>query len=267
MAIVIGATRGIGSQIAITLSTSYHVIIAGRSTPSSPSSQYGGDIQYVAEAIKAKGGTATPIQCDVRKVGDIENLVRRSEELGAVEVVVYNAGAISWGSVKDAPLKRFDLLQEVNIRGLYAVIQMQLPHFLKRNRGKFIVVSPPIYSRFFRGKTPYAIGKVGMTVLTQGLSLELSPTNISITSLWPATAIESAVTTHQNIAPKFLRKPSIFADAVLKIATFPDASKLNGLALIDEDFLREWCGVVDFERYRVGGYMACLVKGRRCTHL
>ena len=85
-----------------------------------------------------------------------------------------------------------------------------------------------------------------------GLAMELAATNVSITSLWPATAIESAVTQHQKIPGKFLRKPTIFADAVLKIATFPEPRKLNGLALIDEDFLREMCGVTEFEHYRVG---------------
>ncbi|KAJ3036460.1 hypothetical protein HDV00_002702 [Rhizophlyctis rosea] len=241
VAIVIGATRGIGSEIALTLSKNFHVIIAGRFTPSNPTSQYPGDINSVAASITALGRKATPVQCDVRKTDDIKQLVERAEALGKVEVVVYNAGAIWWGDVKETGLKRFELLQDVNIRGLYATIHYQLPTFLARNSGRFIVVAPPIYSRFFRGKTPYAVGK----------AMELASTSISISTLWPATAIESAVTTHQQIPSPLLRKPSIFADAVLSIATNPDSQKLNGKCLIDEDYLREVDGVVDFRKYRV----------------
>lgn len=87
-------------------------------------------------------------------------------------------------------MKRFQLMQRVNPEGLYGAVQAALPHFKKQEwRGRIIVVSPPIYSRFFRGKTAYAMGKVGMSVLTKGLAMDFvrqGRTDMAITSLWPA---------------------------------------------------------------------------------
>lgn len=107
---------------------------------------------------------------------------------GRLDVLIYNSGAIYWASVANTPLKRFQLMQRVNPEGLYAVIQATLPH-LRKAHGRIVVVSPPIYSRFFRGKTAYAMGKVGMSVLTKGLAMDFvreGLTDMAITSIWPA---------------------------------------------------------------------------------
>jgi NAD(P)-dependent dehydrogenase (short-subunit alcohol dehydrogenase family) len=108
---------------------------------------------------------------------------------GRLDVLVYNSGAIWWASVEDTPMKRFQLMQKVNPEGLYGTIQASLPHLKQHGRGRIIVVSPPIYSRFFRGKTAYAMGKVGMSVLTKGLAMDFQRqglTDMAITSIWPA---------------------------------------------------------------------------------
>lgn len=79
---------------------------------------------------------------------------------GRLDVLVYNSGAIWWSSVENTPLKRFRLMQQVNPEGLYSSVQAALPYFAKNDwKGRIVVVSPPIYSRFFRGKTAYAMGK------------------------------------------------------------------------------------------------------------
>lgn len=105
-------------------------------------------------------------------------------------MLVYNSGAIWWASVENTPMKRFQLMQQVNPEGLYGTIQALLPHFKNNGwRARIIVVSPPIYSRFFRGKTAYAMGKVGMSVLTKGLAMDFEREgrkNMAITSIWPA---------------------------------------------------------------------------------
>lgn len=123
-------------------------------------------------------------------------------------MLVYNSGAIWWASVEDTPMKRFQLMQRVNAEGLYAAVQCALPHLKRagvtssregsssrgstgvgKPRGRIVVVSPPIYSRFFRGKTAYAMGKVGMSVLTKGLAMDFQRQGLedmAITSIWPA---------------------------------------------------------------------------------
>lgn len=104
----------------------------------------------------------------------------------------------------------------------------------------------------YKGKTAYAIGKVGMTVLMHGLALELKDSNpeVAVTALWPATAIKSAVTDFMNVPEEFLRTPDIFSDAIISVFNAP-CSSVNGLALIDEDWLRSYEGIRDFSKYSV----------------
>ncbi len=104
-------------------------------------------------------------------------------------MLVYNSGAVWWAPVEDTPMKRFQLMQRVNPEGLYGTVQAALPHLKREKAGRIVVVSPPIYSRFFRGKTAYAMGKVAMSVLTMGLAMDLEReglTDMAITSVWPA---------------------------------------------------------------------------------
>lgn len=160
-------------------------------------------------------------------------------------------------------MRRFQLMQRVNPEGLYGSVQAALPYLKRSSVGaRIIIISPPIYSRFFRGKTAYAMGKVGMSVLTKGLAMDFERQGLvrngeggmAVTSLWPAVSIESAATTQftKNNADeeKDLRKPTIFSDAILAILRAP-APIVNGQLLLDEDFLRAHAGVTDFSKYSV----------------
>lgn len=198
VALIVGASRGIGRQVAIDLaSNGYAVVVAAKSVsdpskpvvpfppnPNSPAST----ITTVAREIASTGGDATAVQVDVRSPESIQALVSKTlSTYGRIDVMVYNSGAIFWASVPSTPLKRFQLMQRVNPEGLYATVEAVLPHM--RPRGRIIVVSPPIYSRFFRGKTAYAMGKVGMSVLTKGLAMDFEregSKDMAITSIWPA---------------------------------------------------------------------------------
>jgi len=119
------------------------------------------------------------------------------KHFGRIDVLVYNSGAIWWSSVENTPMRRFQLMQRVNPEGLYGTIQATMPVFEKQGwKGRIIVVSPPIYSRFFRGKTAYATGKIGMSVLTMGLAMDYERegrNDMAITSIWPA-----AVSIHRS---------------------------------------------------------------------
>ncbi|GKT80943.1 short chain dehydrogenase [Colletotrichum tofieldiae] len=299
VALVVGASRGIGRQIAIDLAKNgYAGTDASKTTPfpPNPNSQQS-TISTVAREIHEAGGDATPIAVDVRDQDSVTRLVdqtikvstnpvlvfsltphplthpfhlfpqvtnTRSKRYGRLDVLVYNSGAIWWASVEDTPPKRFQLMQRVNPEGLYLTLHAALPHLKRRGRGRVVVVSPPIYSRFFRGKTAYAMGKVGMSVLTEGLAMDFvrqELDDMAITSIWPAVlmlmmvacqGIESAATQKFQSAnsdeSKDLRKPTIFSDAVLAILRAP-ARKVNGELVLDEDFLRDHAGVTDFSKY------------------
>ncbi|XP_078607561.1 hydroxysteroid dehydrogenase-like protein 2 isoform X2 [Branchiostoma floridae x Branchiostoma japonicum] len=247
-ALVLGASRGIGRQVALTLARAgYQVGVAAKTVQDSP--KLPGTIHTVSNEITSGGGHALPISCNVRNPEEINNAVSTCiREFGGLDFAVYNAGAILWEKVIDTPLKRFDLMMDVNVRGAYVMLQAVLPHMLERKAGRILLVAPPIYSRFFKGKTPYAVTKVGMTVLVHGLARELENTGVSISALWPATTIESHVTTVKGVPPAYFRKADVFADACLAIGQEP-TERLNGQALIDEDYLRS-LGMTDFSRYQ-----------------
>ncbi|KAK4193582.1 hypothetical protein QBC35DRAFT_479636 [Podospora australis] len=271
VALVVGASRGIGRQIAIDLAKNgYAVVVSAKSmTPTSdlikltpfppnPNSS-ASTITTVAREIQLTGGEATAIPVDTTSYESIKRLVADTiSKYHRLDVLVYNSGAIWWAPVAKTPMKRFRLMQRVNVEGLYGTVQEALPH-LKRSQGRMIVVCPPIYSRFFRGKTAYAMGKVGMSVLVKGLGMDFvreGHKDMAITGIWPAVAIESAATeqfTRKDPShARDLRKPTIFSDAILAMLRSP-AEVVNGKLELDEDFLRVHAGLTDkdFSRYSV----------------
>ncbi|KAM0717516.1 hypothetical protein Q7P37_007368 [Cladosporium fusiforme] len=261
VALVVGSSRGIGRQIAIDLARAgYAVVVAAKTTsdattcspfPPDPNSN-ASTINTVAREINEAGGKATAIAVDVRSFTSVQTLIENTiEAYGRLDVLIYNSGAIWWSSVENTPMKRFQLMQQVNPEGLYGCVQACLPHLHKSGKGRIVVVSPPIYSRFFRGKTAYAMGKVGMSVLTLGLSMDWKREgrdNMAITSIWPAAAIDSAATQANGSDQSNLRKPTIFSDAIIGILHSP-AANVAGQCFLDEDFLREHKGVKDFSQY------------------
>jgi len=268
--LVIGASRGIGRQVAVDLAKNgYYVVVSAKTTsdassipasrfPPNPNSSES-TINTVAREIHEAGNDALALPVDVRDFESITSLVNETvKQLGRLDVLIYNSGAIWWSSVENTPMKRFQLMQRINPEGLYGAVQACLPHFAAQNwRARIIVVSPPIYSRFFRGKTAYAMGKVGMSVLTKGLAMDFvrqERHEMAITSIWPASSIESAATgdaiaTDPDLR-KDLRKPEIYSDAILGMLRAP-AKVVNGLIDTDEDFMRREMGVTDFSKYAV----------------
>ncbi|KAK3504730.1 hypothetical protein B0T13DRAFT_443849 [Neurospora crassa] len=295
VALVIGASRGIGRQVAIDLAKKgYAVVVSAKSTtdpstlvslspfPPDPNSALSTITTVAHEITTLHSGTALAIPCDTSDTtgSSLKALVASTiKAYGHLDVLIYNSGAIWWSSVSSTPLKRYQLMQHVNADGLYAAIQFALPYLHESTYGgRIVVVCPPIYSRFFRGKTAYAMGKVAMSVLVKGLAMDFERESVvlpktatgegdgvvtrrkgmAVSGIWPAVAIESAATTakqqeenhHPDELRGNLRHATIFSDAILGILESP-AEKVNGELLLDEDFLREQCGVKDFEKYSV----------------
>lgn len=175
------------------------VVVAAKSTsdasrtdpfPPDPNSSKS-TINTVEREIREAGGIATAVTVDTRDFTSVQRMIDETVRIyNRLDVLVYNSGAIWWSSVEKTPMRRFQLMQRVNPEGLYGTIQAAFPHFKKNGwKGRIIVVSPPLYSRFFRGKTAYAMGKVGMSVLTKGLAMDFDregKTGMAITSIWPA---------------------------------------------------------------------------------
>jgi citronellol/citronellal dehydrogenase len=249
VAFVTGASRGVGKAIALELARAgCDVVIASRTT--APDPRLPGTIGDTAREVEALGRRALPIAVDVRDDAAVERAVKAAlDQMGRVDFLVNNAGALFWKPLADTPLKRFDLVMAVNARGAFACAHHVLPAMRAQKFGHILMLSPPITPSAAGGKIAYSISKFGMTLIAHGLAAEVREDNVAANALWPATLIESLATINWGLGDRTVwRTPQILADATLRIfAKEPRA--FTGHALIDEDFLREE-GVVDFSRYR-----------------
>jgi citronellol/citronellal dehydrogenase len=248
VAIVTGASRGIGRSVALGLGNAgCSIVVAAKSTESTAALP--GSIYSVADEITAGRGQAFPVRVDVRDSDQIDAMVAQTvEHFGRVDILINNAGALWWQPLLETPPKRFDLVMAVNVRAAFCASRAVLPHMMKQGGGHIINFSPPIDYQALPGRIAYCVSKFGMTLLSMGLAQEAQPHNIAVTSLWPATIIESQASINWKLGDRSLwRKPQIITDCVLRIVTRP-AAELSGQALIDEDFLRSQ-GVTDFSQY------------------
>jgi citronellol/citronellal dehydrogenase len=247
VAFITGATRGIGKACAAKLAKEgWNIVVAAKSTEENP--KIPGTIFSAAEELREFGTEILPVQCNVRDVDSVRAAAAVTlEKFGRIDAVINNAGALWWRNMDETPMKRFDLVMEVNARGAYAVTEAFLPAMKEQKSGHVIMMSPPVDLSVVPGHIAYMISKFGMTMIAQGVAEEFREYNIHGTALWPKTIIESYATINFGMGdPSIWRKADIIADATFEILQHSDKS--NGKALIDEDFLRE-VGYTDFDQY------------------
>ncbi len=249
VAIITGASRGIGREVALTFARAgADIVIAAKSDAENP--KLPGTIFSVAKEVEALGRRALPVKLDVRDDAAIASMVTETmRAFSRIDILVNNAGALWWRPVLETPAKRFDLVMGVNARAAFACTQAVLPHMMAGGGGHVLVYSPPIELKALPNKVAYCISKFGMTMLAHGLAEEMRGKSFSINALWPVTAIESQATINFQLGgPAMWRKAEIIADATLAIVK-KKPGELTGQALLDEDFLRGE-GVTDFAQYR-----------------
>ena len=249
VAIVTGASRGVGKTLALRLAAEgCDVVVAAKTV--TPDPRLPGTIGETAREVEALGRRALAAELDVRDDAAIERVVSQAlATFGRIDFLVNNAGALYWRSVAETEMKRFDLVMGVNARGAFACARHVLPSMLARRFGHILMLSPPVDPRAGAGKVAYALSKFGMTLVAQGIAEEVRGQGVAANALWPATLLESQATIRWGLGDRSLwRKPDIVADAMVAIFSKPPDA-LTGQALIDEDLLRAE-GVTDFARYR-----------------
>ncbi len=249
VAIVTGASRGVGKEVCLALAREgCHIVAAAKTVEVDP--RLPGTILDTAREVEALGRRALPVQVDVREDALVDQMVQRTmEEFGRIDFLVNNAGALFWRNMEETPMKRFDLVMGVNARGAFSCARAVLPHMLAQGYGHIVNMSPPIYPGAAGGKIAYMISKFGMTLIAHGLASEVGDRNVACNALWPATMIESYATINFGLGGAAMwRKADILADATVAIFK-KEPRSFTGHALIDEDFLREE-GVTDFTPYR-----------------
>jgi citronellol/citronellal dehydrogenase len=249
-----GGSRGIGLAIAEKLASN-GANIALIAKTDQPHPKLEGTIHTAAESIEKAGGQALPIVGDVRDEDAVDAAVAQTvDRFGGVDIVVNNASAIALAPIGDLPVKRFDLMMQINVRGTFVVTKACLPHLRESDHAHVVTLSPPIDTvpDWVGGHAAYTISKMGMSMLTLGLAGD--EPSISANCLWPRTMIATAAV--QNLlggdeAMAKSRTPAIVADAAYEIVR-RGPGELTGQALIDDEVLRE-AGKDDLSEYAAQG--------------
>ncbi|HEX2493250.1 MAG TPA: NAD(P)-dependent oxidoreductase [Steroidobacter sp.] len=253
---VTGASRGIGLAIAKRAARDgANIAIAAKSNQPNP--KLPGTIHTAAAEIEAAGGKALALQVDIRDENAVAEAARKcAEHFGGIDILVNNASAISMTGTLETPMKRFDLMFGVNVRGTFLCSQACIPYLkeaAKAGRQPHILnLSPPLNMnpRWFAPHIAYTMSKYGMSMCVLGMAEELRPDGVGVNALWPRTVIATAALNVIPLAdPKRGRKPEIMADAAQVILT-RDPRTCTGNFFIDEDVLKQ-AGVTNFDGYAV----------------
>ena len=248
---ITGASRGIGKAIALRAAKDgARIVIAAKTAEPHP--KLPGTIYTAAEEIEKAGGKALPLMVDIRYEEQIAQAVAKTvETFGGIDICINNASAISLTGTLETPMKRFDLMHSINMRGTYAVSQACIP-FLKQAKNPHILnLSPPLNMspKWFKNHVAYTMAKYGMSMCVLGMAAEFEEDGIGVNALWPRTTIATAAINMVGGEEMMRqsRKPEIMADAAHAILT-SEARGCTGNFFIDEDLLRTR-GVTDFEPY------------------
>ncbi len=252
--LISGGSRGIGEAIAVSAATlGANVALVAKTAEPHP--KLPGTIHTAAAAIEKAGGRALPIVGDVRDDASVaEAVARTAEHFGGIDIVVNNASALDLTPTERIDMKKYDLMQDINARGAFALTKAAIPHLRASQNAHVLTLSPPINldpKWFAQIGTAYTISKFSMSMVTIGLAAELKADGIAVNSLWPRTTINTAAV--RNILSEELvarsRTPRIMADAAISIITKPSWLATGQCFIDDEVLARD--GVRDFDDYRV----------------
>ena len=243
--LITGGSRGVGAAVALAAAREgAHVALAGKTIDPHP--KLPGTLGEVADQVRALGREALVIQADIRFPEQVTAMVDKTvEHFGKIDALINNAGAIFWGTTTEFPIKRYDLVMDVNVRGAFLASQAAIPH-MRANGGHIVMMSPPINPKAAVGKAPYIVSKFGMTMV--GMAIDAEEPSIAAHALWPVTGIRTAATVNLGMgSDDEWRTPEILADATIALLVkSPDASTFH--AWLDEEILAE-AGVTDFDQY------------------
>lgn len=252
--LITGATRGIGKAIALRAARDgANIAVLGKTTEPHPKLE--GTVDSAVADIEAAGGKAIGCVCDIRIDEQVAAAVDQTvKAFGGIDIVVNNASAIFLAGTLDTPMKRFDLMHQINTRGTFVTSQTCLPHLLKASNPHILALAPPVRmsDAWFAATLPYTMAKYGMSLCVLGMSQEFRAQGVAVNALWPKTGIATAAVQNLlggDMATLCCRKPDIVADAAWAILT-RESRSCTGNFFIDEDVLREE-GVTDLEHYSV----------------
>jgi len=253
---VTGGSRGIGLAIALRAAADGASIAIAAKT-SDPNPKLPGTIHTAAEEIRAAGGTALPIQCDLRDENQIADAIAlAANEFGGIDILINNASAINLTRTEDTPAKRFDLMFDVNVRGTFLASQAAIPHLRESAEAgrnpHILTLSPPLSmkAKLFKNHVAYTMAKYGMSMCVLGMSEEFKRDGIAVNALWPRTAIDTAALQMiPGVDTAACRTPEILSDTAYIILN-RNSKECTGNFFVDDEVLASE-GITDLEKYSV----------------
>ena len=251
---ITGASRGIGKAIALRAGRDgASIAIAAKTTRPHP--KLPGTIFSAAEEIEAAGGKALPCVVDIRFEDQVEAAVAKTVEIfGKIDILVNNASAILLTDTVSTPMKRYDLMHQVNTRGTFLCSQKCIPHLEQAQNPHILNLSPPLNmeAKWFAPHVAYTMAKFGMSMCVLGMAEELKSRGIAVNALWPRTTIATAAVRNLLGGEEMVRasrKPEIMADAAHAILTKP-SRECTGNFFVDDAVLNAE-GISDLSSYAV----------------
>ncbi len=248
-----GASRGIGLAMALRAARDgANIVIAAKTAEPDP--RLPGTIYSAAEEIEAAGGKALPLVVDIRHEDVVADAVAQAvARFGGIDILINNASAIMLTPTLATPLKRFDLMHQVNARGTFLCSQKALPHLLQADNPHILNISPPLNlnPRWFGPHVAYTMAKYGMSMCVLGMAEEFKG-RVGVNALWPRTAIATAAVKNLlggDESMDMSRTVEIMADAAHAVLV-RDGKTATGNFYIDDEVLAEE-GVTDFDQYAV----------------
>jgi NAD(P)-dependent dehydrogenase (short-subunit alcohol dehydrogenase family) len=247
VALVTGASRGIGAAISVRFATEgAAVAIVARSLEPGSGGHLAGSLRETADAVTAAGGRAFPIVADLSDVGcDRSAIVAQTvDELGPVDVLVNNAAACFYLSIDDTSERRLRVAYEVNVITPYLLTKAVVPAMRERGAGWIVNITSAIVDtnqltspQQVRSST-YAPSKAALDRLTVSFATELRDTGVAINALAPERAVATeGATAVMELPPEWCEPVDVMADAALALATC-DPAQENGLVVRSGPYLR-----------------------------
>jgi NAD(P)-dependent dehydrogenase (short-subunit alcohol dehydrogenase family) len=250
VAIVTGASRGIGAEIARRFGEEGAAVAVVARTTDAGTSPFPGTIAETVEQIRAAGGTATAIRADLARPEDRERLVAEATAaLGAPDILVSNAAVTYFTRVDDFTPKRFQLMFDVQVEGPFHLAQLVTPGMRAKGQGWILNISsgaarhPVLPPTGFaaRGGTVYGMCKAALERFSTGLAAELYADNIAVNALSPNQVVPTPGTVFHHLTTEDdpnSEPPAVMAEAALHLCS-ADPRTLTGRIAYSQDLLAE----------------------------
>jgi len=243
VAIVTGASRGLGKAMAIELAREGASVAVAARTVEAGKGPLPGTIHETVSEIEKLGGKATAVRCDVSKEKDVGLMIDQVvREYGAVDIMVNNAGVTTTEPFLKLTTKKWDLVMNVNLRGTFFCTKAVLPQMVEKKSGSIINLSS-ILAKTVKYSIPYGATKAAIERYTLGLAKEMKKHNIAVNALRPDFTVTEAVETFlPDVDTSDWQQPEMWGRYTALVAA-QDAESLTG-RILDAKALREIFGTV-----------------------